>query len=499
MRTALASLLTLLVATGLAAEPRTWTDRDGRTVEAELIRADATSVVIRRTDDGREFTLPRERLSTADLSHLDSLPPPGSAGFQPAPPSPATAFASPTPTPTTAAEPPWLAPLNAALGLPLFADANLWDDAPAAAVAARLGPQLRPESITPGHESWRAYLRTPKPLLGAPAYSLSVRAEEGRLAEVAILFTNRGDHAAFAGLDPLSIVPPAALASFRASLADDFEKIRAALAAALPGGAVEPTAAERRATPGNLALFTAGEHRFVLQSLPDWHLALRIQSAERAAPPRLSDDQLRQRLRARVTRRDNADVVINQIPMVDQGPKGYCVPATFERLLRYSGIPADMYDLAAAGGTRFGGGTDIAQIVQALERTVRQHGRRLEVVRLNPSAPALARYIDEGRPVLWAMSSTPSFNALAGAYTKERAAVAADPDALKTFAAERRRLGATLAPEPGAAHLCLLIGYNRVTGELAFSDSWGPDFAERWLPAAAVQAVSSGEVWVLNF
>lgn len=185
--------------------------------------------------------------------------------------------------------------------------------------------------------------------------------------------------------------------------------------------------------------------------------------------------------------------------MVDQGPKGYCVPATFERLLRYSGIPADMYDLAAAGGTRFGGGTNVTQIVQALERTVRQHGRRLEVVRLKPSAPALARYIDEGRPVLWAMSSTPSFNALAGAYTKDRAAVAADPEALKTFAAERRRLGATLAPESDAAHLCLLIGYNRVTGELAFSDSWGPDFAERWLPAAAVQAVSAGEVWVLNF
>ncbi len=74
MRTAPSSLLALFFATGLAAEPRTWTDRDGRTVKAELVRADATSVVIRRVGDGREFTLPRERLSTADLAHLDSLP-----------------------------------------------------------------------------------------------------------------------------------------------------------------------------------------------------------------------------------------------------------------------------------------------------------------------------------------------------------------------------------------------------------------------------------------
>ena len=96
------------------------------------------------------------------------------------------------------------------------------------------------------------------------------------------------------------------------------------------------------------------------------------------------------------------------------------------------------------------------------------------------------------------MSSTSAFNALAIAYTDERATLSGAAE-LKAWAAERRRLGATLAPDSSSAHVCLLIGYNRVTGELAFSDSWGPDFAERWLPAAAVQAVSSGECWVLGF
>ncbi|MBC8010736.1 MAG: hypothetical protein H7067_11650, partial [Burkholderiales bacterium] len=45
----------------------------------------------------------------------------------------------------------------------------------------------------------------------------------------------------------------------------------------------------------------------------------------------------------------------------------------------------------------------------------------------------------------------------------------------------------------------LLIGYNRATGEVAFSDSWGPEFAERWLPAAAARQVSHGQAWVLDF
>jgi len=34
----------------LSAAPRSWTDRDGRTVEAELVRADAGNIVIRRAD-----------------------------------------------------------------------------------------------------------------------------------------------------------------------------------------------------------------------------------------------------------------------------------------------------------------------------------------------------------------------------------------------------------------------------------------------------------------
>lgn len=474
-------LLALLLRAGILffahaapASPRTWTDRDGRTVDAEFVRAEAGSVVIRRAD-GREFTLSRDRLSAADLAFVDD---------QSAKPAP------------TEAPPDWIGPLNRALGQPLFADASLWDDPPAE-VARRL--KLRPESITPGYESWRAYLRRPVPLLDVPAYMLALRAEDARVAELSVLFTNRGDDPAFAALESYAIVPPAKLETFRAALAGDFEKIRATLGAALPKGSeLAPSPAQKRANPGELALFTAGDHLLLVQSLPDWHLALRILPAERAAPPRLSDDQLRQRLRARVTRRDNADVILDRIPMVDQGPKGYCVPATFERLLRYSGIPADLYDLAALGGTGFGGGTSVSKLLESLERTIRQNGRRLETLRVSPSPATLARYIDEGRPILWSLSSTRAFNTLATAYSRERAALSG-AEALKTWVAERRRLGSTLGPEPDSAHLCLLIGYNRVTGELAFSDSWGPEFAERWLPASAIQAVSSGELWTLNF
>lgn len=480
----------------LAAAPRTWTDRDGRTVEAEFVRADFTHIVIRRADDGREFTLRRDRLSPADLAFVEQTLAAALAAenarriaaldpFAPRPPG----------TSPSLAASPWRDTLNQALNLPLFSsEADLWDESPAA-IAARLG--LAPESTTPGAETWRIYPGAPRPSLGAPAYMLALRSEEGRATELTIMFTNRGDHPAFNRTDGSTFVSPSAVKTFEADLARDFQTVRSALAAALPPEAAMDVPPQlRRARPGELALFSAGRHFILLHSRPGDLLSLRVLPAVQTTAARLSDDQLRQRWRSLITRRENGDVVLDRIPMVDQGPKGYCVPATFERLLRYAGIPADLYELATIGGTGHGGGTNVPSMIEGLGRTVRQANRRLEADRVKPSPATLSRFIDEGRPVLWSLSSTPEFNAYATAYTKARPSA---PEALRAYVEEHRRLGREVTFDPAAAHLCLLIGYNRVTGELAFSDSWGPDFAERWLPANAVQAASTGEIWTLNF
>lgn len=66
---------------------------------------------------------------------------------------------------------------------------------------------------------------------------------------------------------------------------------------------------------------------------------------------------------------DEGDVWIAGVPMVDQGQKGYCVPATLERELRYLGLRADMHELALALQTKYrgGGGTPIGESMQGLE------------------------------------------------------------------------------------------------------------------------------------
>ena len=104
----------------------------------------------------------------------------------------------------------------------------------------------------------------------------------------------------------------------------------------------------------------------------DEYVALRIMSAKSAdegGKSRVPDSEIVARSKTRVERRPNGDVVLKDIPMVNQGPKGYCVPATWERVMRYMGVPADMYVLAMAGNSGAGGGTSVAAIAAGWGRT----------------------------------------------------------------------------------------------------------------------------------
>jgi hypothetical protein len=53
----------------------------------------------------------------------------------------------------------------------------------------------------------------------------------------------------------------------------------------------------------------------------------------------------------------NGAVWIANIPMIDQGDKGYCTVATFERVLRYYGLEVDQHLVADIAETFEGGGT----------------------------------------------------------------------------------------------------------------------------------------------
>ena len=102
--------------------------------------------------------------------------------------------------------------------------------------------------------------------------------------------------------------------------------------------------------------------------------------------------------------------------MVDQGPKGYCVPATFERVMRTMGLEADMYLLAMVGQSSAGGGTSVELLLQNVRSQVYRKGRRtkdepMKQLRIRD----LRRYLDQGIPIMWTMYSVDSYNNIADA------------------------------------------------------------------------------------
>lgn len=69
------TLLSLLLATSLHAEPRTWTNLQGRTLTGELIAMDTATITI-RSQEGKILTIQRSTLTEADQAFLKSTTPP---------------------------------------------------------------------------------------------------------------------------------------------------------------------------------------------------------------------------------------------------------------------------------------------------------------------------------------------------------------------------------------------------------------------------------------
>jgi hypothetical protein len=183
--------------------------------------------------------------------------------------------------------------------------------------------------------------------------------------------------------------------------------------------------------------------------------------------------------------------------MVDQGPKGYCAPATAERSMRYLGIPADMYILANAGQTGFGGGTNVDMMLTGMAAQIRSKRRSFDSWESELKIKEIAKYIDKGLPVMWTLCSTKGFNDTANKRTKERKTVT-------DWAAWRAKVTAeaatnSLPKDKDTRHIVLIIGYNKDTNEMAFSDSWGDDFKERWITLQEAEQVSDGRFYVVGF
>ena len=177
--------------------------------------------------------------------------------------------------------------------------------------------------------------------------------------------------------------------------------------------------------------------------------------------------------------------------MVDQGPKGYCVPATVERILRYYGITQiTMHQLADAGDTKQGGGTLVSHMNRAITPFRHQYDldmRSCGEVRVS----SLKRYIEQGIPVMWVMYVNPGAVQFWNLSRRQRPLARSPQEWLKT--ARKYRF-----PSGGGSHMCLIVGCNEKTDEIAISNSWGDrEIVPAWIPVRFALRISQKSTYAL--
>jgi len=214
--------------------------------------------------------------------------------------------------------------------------------------------------------------------------------------------------------------------------------------------------------------------------------------------------------------RDTAsgDVLIKDIPMVDQGPKGYCVVATSERVLRYYGIKVDENELAQLANSSAREGTNVRAMTESLKKLTARFKIRvrtlyeLDFMALIADYNQAARRAKEGTVNLYSEDGDNFYTRIYGQMKPDilREARAKNRSALSTFQRHVKTHIDTGIPvlwsvvvgvlpdgskakTPGG-HMRLIIGYNEKTGGILYSDSWGIGHELKRMPTADAWAIT---------
>jgi hypothetical protein len=244
-------------------------------------------------------------------------------------------------------------------------------------------------------------------------------------------------------------------------------------------------------------------HAFLLSTPKDTYVTLRIVPVAFAddygKAEAIVRDDLKALLSQRVKHADSGDVVVSDIPMVDQGPKGYCVPATWERYLRYLGIPADMYVLAMAAGSSTKG-TNLEAMVENVDSLVTLYHRRIDNVPGDLDIRMISGNINSGLPIMWTCSIHIPFEKAISRRMAERSRVTDwNAWAAQLETGDKAEIPEEIAGSPSAGgHQRMIIGYNDKTGEIAISDSWSKVFAIRWMTLREANAINAGQSYVIE-
>ena len=211
-----------------------------------------------------------------------------------------------------------------------------------------------------------------------------------------------------------------------------------------------------------------------------------------------SDAGSRRELAANVKRTDEGDVWIDNIPMVDQGEKGYCLPATVARVFSYYGMDGvDMHAMASMCDTIAGGGTTITGMLEALEKIGSRFHVRVMTIKDKGKKPGPEEIV-EAYNRLAKRKGKPLSNGFIGVADRDidHALSIFDQEILEeSFPVKKAAMKKWFRPVyksidaglpilwgiPG--HMRLIIGYNESKGIIYYSDTWGAGHEKKKMSA----------------
>ena len=223
-------------------------------------------------------------------------------------------------------------------------------------------------------------------------------------------------------------------------------------------------------------------------------------------------------LRRNVQKKETGDVLIQGIPMVDQGPKGYCAVASAERVFRYYGLETDQHEMAQLASSSSAGGTSQRMMHEALKKaSTGVQLRVFDIIKFEPRdfLDWIEAYNREAKKK--DVNAQPID--LRRAYYLDYVFASLNPEVYRDVRSTRGNFfegfqkdvfdnidqgiplmwGVYLGlfpekdiPQARGGHMRLIIGYNRKENSLIYTDSWGAGHEAKRMPLDQAYAMTTG-------
>ncbi len=217
-------------------------------------------------------------------------------------------------------------------------------------------------------------------------------------------------------------------------------------------------------------------------------------------------------LRGSITTEEDGTVWLKGVPMVDQGMKGYCMPATLARIFAFYGMDkVDQHALAAVCDSNAGGGTTAYAMEQAMQDVCKKFHTKFIVLEdfisthksiIEPYNKLAKR---EDKPTMTLMSD---IFGTADAEILRKARAGKNSQVNKWLKDIKKSIdgGSPVIwlvmvgiyqeeiplPQDRGGHARLIIGYNLKNKTIIYTDSWGAEHARKTMPAADAIGMTMG-------